>query len=179
MKSVIIYVSGAPGSGKTTLAKRLSDELYIPHVSSDLVQGGIELTQPNHDRKTAITSAFIPLMIDMAQKQISFIVDQVLQKDTAKTNIIDKLVPHANVVCIHVQSSDPIGRFISRVETSELPDIIRRRELLLERAKYHRKNLVNTAGVIELGIPTIVVNADYGYDPSLDDILKFIHECRE
>jgi adenylate kinase family enzyme len=179
MKPDIIYVSGAPGSGKTTLARLLSDELYIPHVSSDLVQGGIELTQPDHDRKTAIASAFIPLMIDMAQKQISFVVDHVLQKDTAKSTIIDKLTPYAHIIYVHVHTSDPIGRYISRIEASELPDIIRRRELLLERAKYHRENLVNTAEVIELDIPTIVVNADDGYDPDLRDVLEFIRKRKK
>lgn len=176
MKSTIIYVSGAPGSGKTTLAKLLSEQFYVPHLSSDLIQGGIEFTQSNHDRTAAISSAFIPLLVDMAQKEISFVVDHVLQKNIAKTTIIDRLLPYATIIYVHVRSSDPIGRYINRVETSDLPDILRRRDELLERADYHRDNLVNTADTIALDIPTIVVDTDDGYNPNLDSIVAFIRK---
>ncbi len=43
-KPSIIYVTGTPGSGKTTLVKCISERLYIPHVSSDLVHGGVSFT---------------------------------------------------------------------------------------------------------------------------------------
>jgi adenylate kinase family enzyme len=177
MKSVIIYVSGAPGSGKTTLAKLLSEQLYIPHVASDLIQGGIELTEPGHDRRAAVTSVFIPLMIDMAQKKISFIVDQALQKDIAKS-IIDELTPYATVLYVHVQTKDPIGRYIYRIETSDLPDIIRRREPLLKRAQFHKENLSNTQNPIDLGVPRLIVNTDDGFNPGLDEIIAFIDEYK-
>lgn len=174
MKPVIIYVSGAPGSGKTTLAKLLSEQLYIPHVSSDLIHGGIELTSPGHDRKSAIDAAFIPLMIDMARREISFVVDHVLQKDYAKATVIDKLQSVAHVVYIHVQASDPIARYVDRVKASTVPDIVRRRDVLLERAEWHRQNLANTAGPLSLDLPTMVVNTDDGYNPGLDKIINFV-----
>jgi adenylate kinase family enzyme len=174
MKPIIVYVSGAPGSGKTTLAKLLSEQLYIPHLSSDLIHGGVELTEPNHDRKSTIEGVFIPLMVDIAQKKVSFVVDHVLQKELAKATIIDTLQNVATIVYVHVQCADPIRRYIERVQTSIVPDVVRRRDLLLERAEWHRKNLDNTAAPLKLDLPTIVINTDDGYNPGLDKIISFV-----
>lgn len=44
-RPLIVYVSGPPGSGKTTLASKISHTLYIPHISSDLVHAGVRLTE--------------------------------------------------------------------------------------------------------------------------------------
>lgn len=178
MKPTIIYVSGAPGSGKTTLAKLLADQLYIDHISSDMVKGGLEFTNPGLDKQAAIGDVFLPLLIDHAERGISFVVDHVLQKDIAKGTIIEHLEDVANVIYVHTQSRDPIKRYVERIQKSELPDIIRRRELLLDRATYHRDNLANTAHVIDLGIPTIVINTDNGYNPSLSELIAFINEHR-
>jgi len=179
MKPTIIYVSGAPGSGKTTLAKILAEQLYIDHISSDMVKGGLEFTNPGQDRQASIGNVFLPLVIDHAEKGISFVVDHVLQKDIAKSTIIEKLESVANVIYVHVQTEDPIKRYTERIQNSELPDIIRRRELLLERATHHRDNLVNTAEVIDLDIPTIVVNTDEDYDPSVNEVVSFINEHKK
>jgi len=179
MKPTIIYVSGAPGSGKTTLAKLLAEQLYIDHISSDMVKGGLEYTSPGQDRQASIAKVFLPLLIDHAEKGVSFVVDHVLQKDIAKGSVIDMLLDVANVIYIHVQTEDPIKRYIERIQNSELPDIIRRRELLLERATHHRDNLVNTAEVINLGIPTLVVKTDNGYNPSVNEVISFINEYKK
>lgn len=174
MKPTIIYVSGAPGSGKTTLAKLLSDRLYIPHVSSDLIHGGLEFTQTDHDRGVAISKVYLPLMINMAQSKISFVVDHVLQKDIAKASVIDKLKEHANIIYIHTQSTHPIERYIEKIKTSDSLGIQQRRDLLIKRAEHHRTNLVNTSESINLDVPTLTVNTNDGYNPSLDAIIAFI-----
>lgn len=179
MKPVVIYISGAPGAGKSTLAKLLSDQLYIPFVSSDMIHGGLEFTEPDHDRNSAIRTVFVPLLVHYAKNDVSFIVDHVLQKDIAQSTIIDMLRKYANVIYIHVQTDDPIRRYVERIKTSAQPDIIRRRKLLLKRAVHHIGNLQNTANVIDLDIPTLVVDTKNGYDPALNDIISFINKARE
>jgi cytidylate kinase len=171
---VIVYVSGAPGSGKTTLAKLLSEQLYVPHVSSDLIHGGIAFTQPAHDRRQTIRDIFVPTMIAMAKRHISFVVDHVLQKGMAETSIIDKLRPYATIMYIHTKATDPIRRYTDRVQNSELPSIIERRAYLLERAAVHRENLEATNEPLALEVPTLVVNTDKGYEPALSEIVAFI-----
>jgi len=144
-----------------------------------MVKGGLEFTKPGHDRQASIGAVFLPLLIDHAEKGVSFVIDHVLQKDIAKSTIIEKLENVANVIYIHVETEDPIKRYVERVKNSELPDIIRRRDLLLDRAAHHQHNLVNTEKVIDLGVPTIVVNTDNGYDPLLGEVISFINEHRK
>lgn len=175
MKPTIIYISGAPGSGKTTLARHISKQLNLPQISSDLIHGGVAFTRPDHDRGETIRDIFVPYMVDTAKLGISFVVDHVLQKDIAKETIINKLQEHANVIYIHTQASDPIARYKNNIETHESSDIQSRRDYLLARAEFHSNNLDNTVHKIDLDIPTLVVNTDNNYAPYLKDILAFIH----
>lgn len=173
-KPTIIYVSGAPGAGKTTLAKLLSEQLYVPCISSDLIHGGIALTNPNHNRRETLNSVFIPALIDLAKRNLSFIADHVLQKGMSEVGIIGKLKPHAKLIYIHVETANPLERYKSRIEQSVVPSIVERREQLLESLAPHANNLSKTSKPLELGVPTIVVNTDDGYSPDIDDLVAFI-----
>jgi len=174
MKPTIIYVSGAPGSGKTTLARYLSKQLNLPHISSDLVHGGIAFTHPGHDRGETIRNTFVPYMVDTSRLGISFVVDHVLQKSMAKETIIKKLQEHANVIYIHTQASDPIARYKHNIETNDSMDVKSRHDYLLARADHHTNNLNNTLHKIELDVPTLVVNTDNNYSPNLEEIVAYI-----
>ncbi|HEX6258637.1 MAG TPA: AAA family ATPase [Candidatus Saccharimonadales bacterium] len=173
-KPLIIYVSGAPGSGKTTLARILADQLYVPSISSDTIHGGVAFLHPEHDRKQTLVNVFVPTMIGLAQNSVSFVADQVLQKGVSEATIIDRLRPYAQIINIHTVCSDPIARYMQRVQSSEVPSVIARREQLLERAAYHKGNLDKTSQPLDLGVPTLVVNTDEGYTPNLSQVLNFI-----
>lgn len=174
MKPVIIYISGAPGSGKTTLARQLSQQLNLHHISSDLVHGGVAHTHPSHDRSATIQNIFVPHLIDTAKLGISFVVDHVLQKNIAKETIIDKLLPHAHVIYIHTQTTDPISRYKKRVKEHDSIDVQERRDFLLSRAEFHTNNLENTNDPIDLGTSRLIVNTNDDYSPSLEEIIDFI-----
>lgn len=173
-KPIIVFVSGAPGSGKTTLSKLLSEHLYLPQISSDLIHGGIAFTQPNHDRKQTLKNIFVPTIIDASKKGISVVVDSVLQKNMSELDVIDRLRPYAKIIYIHAQCNNPIQRYEQRVSNSELPSIVARREHLLRLVKPHTENLTNTYEPLDLGVPTLVVNTDDGYDPGMADIVAFV-----
>jgi gluconate kinase len=173
-KPIIIYVSGAPGSGKTTLAEQLSQQLYIPHVSSDMIHGGVAFTKPAHDRKQTLHNIFVPIMINMAQNGVSFIADHVLQKGVSEADIIDKLSPYASIIYVHTRTTDPIQRYEDRVTNSKLPSVVKRKDHLLKLAVPHRQNLTITNEPLDLEFPLIEVNTDHGFDPTLDEVIAFI-----
>lgn len=174
MKPIIIYISGAPGSGKTTLAKQLSKQLNLHHISSDLIHGGVAYTNPTHNRGDTVQNIFVPHLVGTAKQGISFIVDHVLQKNIAKETIIDKLLPYAHVIYMHTQAIDPIARYKKRLEEDGTVDMRERRDFLLSRAEFHTNNLKNTNDPIELGIPRLIVDANDGYNPSLEEIIQFV-----
>ena len=174
IKPVIVYVSGAPGSGKTTLARLLADQLYIPSISSDLVHGGVAFLKPEHNRKQTLNDVFVPIMINMAQRGISFIVDQVLQKGVSEADIIDRLRPYATIINIHTMCKNPIDRYVARIEASNLPSIVQRREHLLELATHHKDKLNKTNEPLKLNTPCLAVNTDNGYTPDINEITEFI-----
>ena len=113
MKPVIIYVSGAPGSGKTTLAKLLSRQLNIHHISSDLVHGSIAFLNPSHDRGETIRDVFIPYLIDSAKLGMSFVVDHVLQKDIAKETIDDFVLVNEDKIAEGIKLNFTEHRIVS------------------------------------------------------------------
>ena len=176
-RPVIIYVSGAPGSGKTTLAERISKELFIPHVSSDMVHGGARLTigVPNNRHKT-LHEAFVPLMLSFVELGISFVVDHVLQKGLSEQHILDKITPKANVIIIHTYCENPIDRHLKRELSREDKGIVLSREARKDRAVYHVANLINTADPIVTDLPLLTVDTNNGYEPEIEKILAFILE---
>ncbi len=176
-KPLILYVSGAPGSGKTTLASKLSDQLYIPHVSSDLIHGGVRLTKGQvNDRLQTLHQIFVPTMVNMAQNNISFVVDQVLQRDKSEDDIVKKLLPHAEIIVIHTQATDPIDRHLSRELNRTDHGQVLDEGGLKQRAEHHRANLNNTEQPLDTDLPTLIVDTDDGYKPSISDIINFIND---
>jgi hypothetical protein len=71
-------------------------------------------------------------------------------------------------------ASNPIERYTQRVQSSELPSVVQRKDHLLKLAVLHNDNLTNTSEPLELGLPILVVRTNDGYSPDLNKILEFI-----
>jgi hypothetical protein len=77
----IVLVSGAPGSGKTTLGRRLADALSVPHVNKDRIREGLWLTDPSiardGDRIWGIWMSSVRLLLAAG---VFVVVDQTLYR---------------------------------------------------------------------------------------------------
>lgn len=176
-RPLLVYVSGAPGAGKTTLAAKIASELYIPHVSSDLVHGGVNLTQHGqNDRKDSLLNGFVPILIEMLKANVSIVADQVLQKDMSEDDILAKVSPYCYLVNVHVICDDPISRHLEReLVRDDRGKVLDERELR-ERAEFHALNLQRTINPLNLDAPQMVVRTNDGYDPKFDAIINKIIE---
>lgn len=174
-KPLIVYVSGSPGSGKTTLGRILADKLYIQQLTVDRLHAGIRLTTDEfNDRKQTFHDIIVPLMQTMARHDISFVVDQTLIEGVSQTDVLDKLTPLAQLINIHTIANDPIARYIQRNETRDDVQRFMSQAATPENIQRHRDNLVRTQPPLTVDVPQLVVTTNDGYEPSVDEIIAFI-----
>ena len=175
---LLVYVSGAPGAGKTTLAEKIAQELCIPHIASDRIHGGVRYTQGGHnDRSKSLHDIFVPLLVEMAQKGISFVVDQVLQRNMSEHDIIHVLMPHARLVYVHVYADNPIERHLKRELARHDSGMSLSEEQLIERSEYHRNNMSQTQYPLAIDVPLLEVDATQDYRPLFEQIISFIGQA--
>ncbi len=174
-KPLVVYVSGAPGSGKTTLAKKLSEELYIPYVSSDLIHSGVRRTIGERiDRKKSFHEVYIPHLLHLASAGVSYVVEQVLQKGISELSVIEPLKKVATVIYVHTMAEVAVDRQLARELARTDRGKVLNDDELRAMADYHKNNLWRTEQALDLDIPTIIVHTDDGYEPDLEHILDSI-----
>ena len=163
----MIYVSGPPASGKTTLALHLADLLDLPLVSIDALRNGIA----GRDGAAAFR-AFYELLAFHVDKQISFIVDQALQAELAPA-ALRPLMYKAELVIIHCRAGREQcrDRLAARLESDS------------HRASRHTASAIAEMDdgsfnwavyeMIPIEAPSMIVDTDDGYSPTVEEVAAF------
>ncbi len=166
---LLVMIGGAPGSGKTTLARTLAQELDVPWLSRDPFSRGIRLTEgslPHPDRSWGI---WYRTLASLLRESMSLVVDQTLYRGACEPDITSYLLGECRLRLVHCTSPDASARFEAREN----------QRLGTDSAEYKRVMQVaaEASALVDappdLGLPVLTVDTFDGYRPGLTEIVSF------
>ena len=168
-----VLVSGAPGSGKTTLAASLGVGLDLPVVHKDQLVHGIWRTRDRAlDLGAAGVEPFYRTMELWAELGVSFVAEQTFFRGVSEPDVARRLAPRCVLVNVHCRSRHAVARFERRMRDDALCGEARLRKLL-PLAERLQSDLYEP---LVLDCPLIVVDTDDGYMPPLQNVIDQIDE---
>ena len=168
---LLVYVSGAPGAGKTTLAAELARRLGVVHLNRDDVLNGLRLTvargAPVQIVQRGVPAHFGTLEHLLATG-VSVVADGTMYAGEMEQSV-RRLRDFAEVVNIHCWARSWRDRFFDRQrDRGATPDLMDRWEQHF--AAYGRR----IVDPLELACRRVDVGTDDGYDPALDDVIEAV-----
>lgn len=167
----IVLISGAPGSGKTTLGRHLADALGVPHINKDRIREGLWLTEPSiardGHRTWGLWMSSVRLLLAAG---VSVVVDQTLDRGRSEADLCSQLLPLGRAVNVHTRSSLADSRW--RAKLADDPRWEAEQRLQLFAQAEHNATLWTDP--LDLGCPCLEVNTTHGYDPTISEMVGWI-----
>ena len=167
-KPYLILISGAPGSGKSTFASKLTQYIQFMYVDADTVLQNFWLhntTNNEYDRETV----GIPLLYDLVAKNASnYNLSQIVDMAPVDGKTIEKLKSVSTFIHLHCKATNANKRFYAR-EISPNGD---EPDWLNPQMKELEEKIIPNPKPPDLGIKVIEVETDNKYIPSIRNLVE-------
>jgi broad-specificity NMP kinase len=180
-----ILVTGAPGTGKSTLGRTLGAMLRLPFIARDDIRGGLFLSAgawgseldrlPSGDEAVEL---FLQTVEGLLTRRVSCVVEYVVRSHRPAD--LDRLQAAGDVVVVVTSCLDPEARLIERNQSDRLianPSILEAAGV--ETVEQHtaamlvRMRDVECEMAREFSLPVLRVDTTGEYEPAIDVILAF------
>jgi chloramphenicol 3-O-phosphotransferase len=164
---LLVLVSGAPGSGKSTFGRALADHMRLMHIDRDALFYSLSYTQREPvERKVVGITAYYDTLIWLLRRGFSLVTDGTMYPGISEQDIRDKLMPIARVVNVHCSAEGQRERFYTR----EINRPTGKPAWLDNYMEHVDKVIADTAAPLSIGCEQIEVNTTAAYVPSVAEI---------
>lgn len=186
-RPLLVLVSGAPATGKSTLARRLADTLVFPLIArdaiSDIVADAFEASGDSAMRPPMRTkfAIYYALLDELVRARVSLVTESNLHVGIDERKLLP-IVAAARTVLIHLYAPHDVSvrRFAARYERGERhPTALAgdAEKIARLRAGEAVDSWERAVEPVDLGVPTLRVDTTDGYSPDFDAIVAFVRSA--
>ena len=181
VRPLLVIVSGAPSTGKTTLAGRLSEAILLPLLAKDDFREtladafGAGTVAESRALAPATFAVYVKVLARLLAAGVGVIAEANFFRGISEPDL-RPLLGHARAVIVHCQTAKELSvrRFIERHHRGERHPCFFDGERIPGLLAGERQDAWERAEPADLGIPTLRVDTTDGYSPRFETILAFV-----
>lgn len=173
-RPLLVIVSGAPGAGKSTLARKIADYMRFPHIERDTVLRSIEFGSDKQlNRAKDIVPMYYDLLKVMLTRGMSIVTDGTIYQGVSESDIQAHLLPFAHVVNVHARAKNEHQRWLDRENARESRDS---KDWINGHLPTLHKVYDSAVNPLDIGVKVIEVDCNDGYYPQISDLVAMIED---